>query len=277
MKKFAIAVVISLVTGFAVAAYIIGAPKPEPAPALGADPGDYFDQSAAVEDRIRALEAAVAQERNARQLLEDELQILYGEIERMGAAPQSIADDADSVSSRERIAEERMRRTRLRDSGGERVSMLVEEGFSADRADWIVKRESELQMEAMQAQFEARRSGEEFNWRDVRLHPQRALRAEIGDAEYEQYLKAHGSPTSVGIGTVLESSPAQRAGLKPGDRIVSYGGERIFGIWELRELTMQGDPTKTVVVDIIRDDVPMQVVLPQGPIGFSESNGRWRR
>ena len=277
MNKFIIAVAISLVTGFAVGAYMISAPEPPSAPTSDVDPGDYFDQSAAVEDRIRALEAAVAQERNARQLLEDELQSLYGEIERMGAPPQGIADDAGAAANRERLAEERMRRIRLRNSPEGRVSMLVEEGFSPGRADWIVRRESELQMEAMQAQFEARRAGEDFDWGDLRLHPQRALRAEIGDAEYEQYLEATGSPTSVGIGTVLESSPAQRAGLQPGDQIVAYGGERIFGIWELRELTMQGDPAKTVVVDIIRDDVPMQVVLPQGPIGFSESSRRGRR
>ena len=40
-------------------------------------PSNYFDQSAATEDRVFALEAAVAQERNARLLLEEELQALY--------------------------------------------------------------------------------------------------------------------------------------------------------------------------------------------------------
>jgi hypothetical protein len=32
---------------------------------------------------------------------------------------------------------------------------------------------------------------------------------------------------------------------------------------------MQGDPGVSVAVDIMRDGVPMQVVLPRGPVGVS--------
>ena len=83
MSKIVIAVAISLLAGLAVGGYMFGASQPGPVVARSVNPGNYFDQSAATDDRIRALEAAVAEERNARQLLEDELQFLYGDIERL--------------------------------------------------------------------------------------------------------------------------------------------------------------------------------------------------
>jgi len=102
------------------------------------------------------------------------------------------------------------------------------------------------------------------------------LRQELGDYEYERYLVANNRPTSVGVGTVLESSPGQVAGLQPGDQIVSYDGQRVFSTVDLNQQTMQGVPGESVVVDFLRDGVPMQVVVPRGPIGISTRGGRGR-
>ncbi len=55
-----------------------------------------------------------------------------------------------------------------------------------------------------------------------------ALRKEMGDAEYEKYLTGTGRPTEVRVMDVLASSPAEKAGLRPGDQIVSYAGTRVF-------------------------------------------------
>jgi hypothetical protein len=38
---------------------------------------------------------------------------------------------------------------------------------------------------------------------------------------------------------------------------------------ELTQQTMQGEPGESVVVDIVRDGAPMQIVLPRGPIGVA--------
>ena len=173
---------------------------------------------------------------------------------------QRVAEIRDN---REHI--EQMRRERQMSAAERRINQLVESGFTPDRAEWLVRRASELRMEAMQARFEARTTG---TMRDATaLNPDAALRAEIGDAEYEQYLAASGRPTVVQVTGILESSPAQRAGLQRGDQIRSYNGTRVFDIGELNRYTMQGEPGDTVVVDIVRDGVPMQVVLPSGPIG----------
>ena len=71
MNKNVLAITLGLLAAFAALAIVLFAREPQP---LATGPADYFDQSAATEDRIRALEAAVAQERDARLLLEEELQ-----------------------------------------------------------------------------------------------------------------------------------------------------------------------------------------------------------
>jgi S1-C subfamily serine protease len=95
--------------------------------------------------------------------------------------------------------------------------------------------------------------------------------------EYEQYLEANGRSTAVAVGSVLESSPGQRAGLQSGDQIVGYNGQRVFSYGELSEQTMSATPGRAVVVDIVRDGVPMQVVVDAGPIGISNRGIRGRR
>jgi hypothetical protein len=278
VNKVIIAAAVSLSAGLAVGAFMMGTPQTEPAATPRVNSGGYFDQSAATEERIRALEAAVAEERDARQLLEEELMALYAEIDgltgqRQGEPELLVApgQDADAVM-RQRTA-----RATAYNSPAGRAERLVEGGFSPDRADWIIRREDELQMAAMQAQFEARRSGEPINRFDPAFNPNEALRAELGDAEYAQYLEANGRSTSVMIASVIESSPGQRAGLQAGDEIVNYDGARVFSTWELNQQTIQGEPGQTVVVDIMRDGMPMQVVLPRGPIGVSTGRMRGRR
>jgi len=274
MKKNFLAMDIALLAAVAVLAIILLMREDQP---TAAGPAEYFDQGAATQDRILALEMAVAQERNARLLLEEELQALYGEIERMNSEDASSEAEQDAAIEEQR---EVMRDRSERSDGGDlasRVARLVAAGFSPDRAEWLARRESELQMEQMRVIFDARQSGGRFDRNDLRLDPDRALRAEIGDVEYEQYLEADGRSTSVEVGMILESSPGQRAGIQVGDEIVAYNGQRVFSYNELSAQTMNIAAGQSVVVDIVRDGVPMQVVLEAGPIGISSRGFRGRR
>ena len=272
MKITASVLGVVLVAGFAVAAYKMN--DRVSAPTAEFDSGDYFDTSAATEDRIRALEIAVAQERNARQLLEEELRVLYAEIEDLGDArdAQDERDESTAAVAEAQgnsLAFDATRRTRPdRSPEGRRIA-LVKAGFAPDRAEWIIQREAQLQVQAMQSRFDARRSGEPMDPFDIGLNPDSAMRAEIGDIEYEQYLTANGRSTSVQVGSVIESSPGQLAGLQSGDQITGYDGQRVFSTMELTQQTMQGEPGDSVVVDIVRDGAPMQIVLPRGPVGVT--------
>jgi hypothetical protein len=149
----------------------------------------------------------------------------------------------------------------------EQVAWLVDAGFSSDRAEWLSRRAAELRMQALQAQYDARRGGTQVEGRVV--NPESTLRSEIGDPEYEQYRRALGLPTSVGVRNVLASSPAESAGLRAGDEIVSYAGTRVFDMGDLNRLTFEGNAGQPVLVDVLRDGQRMQIVLPRGPVGIT--------
>jgi C-terminal processing protease CtpA/Prc len=276
MNNKVIVIAISLVAVIAAAAVVFSVREPLPNESATAIPSNYFDQSAATEDRVFALEAAVAAERNARLLLEDEMQALYDELDQIRSGSDEVSEELDAEVQQQREAmRERAERFRAGNTTQGRTDMLIKAGFAPDRAEWIVQRESELQMDSMQAMFDARQSGERPD--RSRLDPDQALRAELGDVEYEQYLEANGRSTAVAVGSVLESSPGQRAGLQSGDQIVGYNGQRVFSYGELSEQTMSATPGRAVVVDIVRDGVPMQVVVDAGPIGISNRGIRGRR
>ncbi len=275
MPKRTIAIVISLLAGFAVAALIINAPEPIESGIAG------FDSTADVNARLRALESAVNVERQARQLLEEEILILYeeleslessqhtGEVQQAAAVPLEGTIDARAM----RAIRESARGNRLNNTE-RRLNALTEAGFSAARADWIIQRESELQMEALRARYELMRSVEPINQMSPGGSPEFMLREELGDAQYEMYLQASNRPTAVGVGAVFESSPAQTAGLLPGDEITHYDGERIFSTFDLTRQVMQDAEGENVVVNITRNGIPMQLVIPRGPLGINAGRRR---
>lgn len=275
MPKIIIAIAVSLLAGFAVAALMISPPDISPARAPEATD---FDSNADINDRLVALENAVSAERQARQLLEEEIFSLYDELESLervapevAAAPAGIAIVEGSINPRE-IRE--LSGADRRDESQRRRDALINAGFSASRADWIVQRESELRMEAMQSRYEAMRLGDSPNLGYNFATPETGLREEMGDAQFETYLQAQGRSTAVGVGAVYESSPAQTAGLRPGDEITHYDGARVFNTFDLTRQTMEGNAGENVVVNITRDGMPMQVVIPRGPLGINTSRRR---
>lgn len=267
MNKMLIVIPACMAVGFAAATYFRD-PNLPGSPNTANEPSVHFDQSVPLEQRIRALEQAVSEERLARQLLQDEVMFLTGELDQYPAV-ESIAEpgaqDTDAVAESSNSRRETYRRRFTSDG---RTELLIEAGFQPGRAEYIVRRESELQMASLQLRYEAERDGTPYDY-SQRDSSSNALRAELGDAEYEQYLQANGRSTNVAVSNVIESSPAQRAGLQIGDEIVRYDGYRVFSMSDLSSQTMQGDPGVSVAVDIMRDGMPMQVVLPRGPVGVS--------
>jgi C-terminal processing protease CtpA/Prc len=272
------AIAISLVVGFAAASWIVLPEQPiEPVQSSDrSNSAGSFNDLAPVDERLRALEQAVSDERYARQVLQEELWFLSEELLRLSAdnmpgpeptaGPEQAADE--SFSSRR---EEYRRRNSLEG----RMERLIEAGFLPSQASMIVRRESELQMESLRSRYEAERSGDPVDYWRSRSASSETLRQELGDADYERYLTANDRSTSVTISSVIDSSPAQSAGLQAGDEIVRYDGERVFSMTDLTRQTMDGTAGQHVVVDIMRDGIPMQIVLPRGPVGIS--GGRRRR
>lgn len=278
MKAIVIASVAGFAAAFAVASFIYTADRhPDAAPAA-TEVASSFDESLPLGERIAALEQAVSDEQVARQLLEDEVYYLTSELERFSGndfvpareAPGASADNAAPESRSSRRAE-----WLRRNSTEGRVEQLVDTGFLPSQASMIVQRESELQMEAIQARYDAERNGDPVDFWRSRNSMYDTLREELGDADYERYLAANDRSISVSVSSVIDSSPAQSAGLQAGDEIVRYDGERVFSMTDLMREATSGAAGENVVVDIMRDGTPMQIVMPRGPVGISGGRRPW--
>lgn len=271
------AIALTLLGGIAIGAWFDAPGDREPRGGAAVPPAAA---GTVIERRIADLEAALNAEREARQLLEDEVFALYDaldtiELGRPGAGSPPAGDAAASETAGDGGATASGIRTFGRGADeNARLDQLLRAGFTQARAKWLIDRENALRMEAMQTRFEALRRGEAPGPGGTWPRPESPLRAEIGDIEYEMYLEATGRPTRVGVGNVFASSPAKEAGLEPGDEITHYDGERVFGTADLVRQSMQGDPGEMIVVSYLRDGVPMQAVLPRGPLGVST---RWSR
>ena len=226
-------------------------------------------------ERVGQLESALADEIALRESLQAELATLSEQIvevtqgasePRSGSVGDLPGVELTRAAIQERIAERGG--GRRADDPDRRMAQLVDAGFSPADAQRITERESELRLEALYAQYDAVRTGEPQNFRN-RADPQDQLREELGDASFERYLEATGQSSSVNIRQVMSGSAGQTAGLQPGDQVVSYGGERVFNTGDLNQLTLQGSPGESVVVDIVRDGQPMQIYIPRGPIGIT--------
>lgn len=272
MPKITIAVIASLLAGLAVGTLVIGdsasvAEKP-------ASASEAIDTSVPLSERLARLEQVIAEERNARLVLEDELIALYAQIEGLesvrgnglAARAEQFADARSdgTVVNRPRNLEGRMQLLQDR-----RIATLIEGGFSEEEARRLLRLESKAQYEAMQAGYEAERNGDPVDGRSSQMNPQTILRGELGDSEYERYLAAQGQRTTVQISNILDGSPGRQAGLQAGDEIVSYNGRRTFSIFDVRELTFEGDAGEPVVIEIDRNGVRMQLSIPRGPIGIN--------
>jgi hypothetical protein len=237
--------------------------------------------TAELPERFIELELALLEEIDRRAQLERRVQELGDELAELRSDPaaQSIAaSDALAGGRRpgESEAQPAAREPPAWRAGGRfrnadpqaQAEQLVNAGFTPARADWISRRAAELQMQALQAVYDARRDGKPLDPATV-PDQQSLLRKELGDTEFEQYLGALGRSTSIGVRDVLASSPAESAGLQVGDEIVSYGGTRVFDMRDLNRLTFEGQLGEPVIVEVLRDGRQVQMVLPRGPVGIT--------
>lgn len=268
-----------------------GTDRTETGPGSGVELADRSP----LERRLSELETSLALERYERQALADELDALRAELQGFPVTVgDSVGEEAgDRLANRrdaDGLREEVEGRIRQRFPDGlpqdrnqieamlreRQLSSYVEAGFTPDRAEWIMQREDELELEALEARYLATQNGASAE--DVaNLTPSNLLRAELGDSEYEQYLAGRGRPTTINVREVLPSSQAESAGLQAGDEIVAYNGKRVFDMSELNDLTYEAGPGQTVPLEVLRDGQRIQVYVAGGPIGVSGGGRSSRR
>lgn len=262
MSKIIVSLGIGVLAGFSLSFLLLKSDENAP---------DYLAASNAVESvecvcdlqRVREFDRALQDERNANILLRAEVDRLLSELDESEARRSSaqLAEGGDWLQSAWADLTDN-------DEPADRRQMLIDAGVPPARTDWILQRESELHMAALEENYQDAAAGP-LDYVDSRVAGRQALREEIGDYEYEQYLAGTGQSTSVSITQVMTDSPAQNAGFQVGDEIVDYDGMRVFNIIELANKAQDGAPGEAVIVNIMRNGGPMQLVLPRGPLGVS--------
>ena len=283
MLRTALFLILGVSAGFAFATFMSGGA--DSLPGVSTERLDAWQGSGSADElspltkRLELLETALDTEIALRKSLQTELAAIIeqmAELQGADGAGDSQNEPRREEFDREAIQERFAERfgDRRGDDPDRRLNQLVEAGFSPDQAQHITARESELQLEALYAQYDRVLEGEPFDPRAGRFDPQDQLRQELGDASYERYLDATGQSTSISVQSVMAGSAGQTAGLQPGDQVVSYGGERVFSTSDLNQLILDGSPGQTVVVDVLRDGQQIQVYVPRGPIGITSGRGR---
>jgi membrane-associated protease RseP (regulator of RpoE activity) len=122
-----------------------------------------------------------------------------------------------------------------------------------------------LQNQAQRERWPRDRLATELAALDERLL---SVREDYGEDAYDWFLYAAGRANRVVVEGVLGGSAAAEAGLRTGDAIVRYDGERIFKPPTLIRGTLAGRLNETVEVEIERQDgTRTTVTLPRGPVG----------
>jgi len=280
------AALITAVSGGFVAGVMVADSPPEPlseSPAVlpDASAAVYFDETAPVDERLVELERVVAEERDARLVLEDQITALIDEIERIDArGPAVIASEVgELVAERQRSEEQAATGRRSRDPveraanyRDRQLDRLTAGGFAIDEAERVLNRRSELQWELIQSRHQAQSDGTAFDPRALDSSLEWRLRQDMGDADYERYLEATRQSTRVTVTNVYASSPASQIGLQPGDQILAYNGQRVFNTGELSAFT--GNSREDAVVEVLRDGNRLQLSVPAGPIGVQVRGAR---
>ena len=220
-----------------------------------------------VDQRIRQLEARLAEESAERQRLQDQLEELNARLASRGGSAPAVITPVEPQTDVPPPAEP------VDYSKSELERALIAGGLDPNRAADLKRESDNLAMAEMYLRDQATRE----EWLDTprfeeemaSLAAQRvSMRDELGEDGYDRYLFALGQTNRVRVDDVMADSPAAQAGLQFGDMILRYGDDRIFAPDELVDHTRQGTPGEMVQLVIVRQGELMTVEVPRGPLGL---------
>ncbi len=278
MKKILFPYAALVLAGALIGAFARGALNDDAAPAPRAAQQTLPDVSAldasteqerAIIGMIESLSLALTQESEYRLVLEEEIESLNA---RVDSLQNSVGDRPRGAANATPAAKERLQ-ARGRRGGALTVEKLVDAGLDDRTARAIKGKVDDLAMQRLYLRDQAMREGwlgdQRYREESQRLFAeQNGLRSDFGDTAYEAYLYASGRPNRVQVQSVLDNSPAFEAGLRSGDQILSYNGERTFMTNELRTATQQGTAGEMVAIQVVRNGQTMGIYVPRGPLGI---------
>jgi len=249
-------------------------------PAAGIEQRVNRDELESYETRLHDLQTEIVQAKQEREALVESIQSLADEFELLAENPQPEAFEKQhaSVSVGETSGpfpdDLVVSGFGGRVSGEKRFESLLAAGLDAQTAQAITERNDRFLLSRLELIDEAARDGwqdsEEFDDRIEELESERVSeREELGDDAYDRYLYELGRANRVGIASVITGSAADGAGLTAGDIVLSYANERIFNLHELQDATQSGNRGELVPLTFVRNNEPMIIDIPRGPMGVT--------
>ncbi len=146
---------------------------------------------------------------------------------------------------------------------------LLAVGVAPDEVSWLHRRFDEFEMERLELLDRAMREGwaKDPSYRQERGALNFSLREEIGEDLYDRLLYAVGRNNRLSVRDVLMRSPAEEAGIQPGDLILAYDDARVFDVFELRGATSAGRRGESVAIELVRKGRRLRLIVPRGPLG----------
>ncbi len=214
---------------------------------------------------LKSLQKRLGQEERQRHSMQKRVAELERKLEKLQLITKSIEDE-------EPVAE---KETEIRVEVEEELdgeTQLVAAGLEPQQAKSIMQFLADIEMERLYLHDQATREGwvgtPRYRQENMILNEREEdLRLELGDADYDLYLYGTRQPNRVIIQSVIEDSPAQKAGIQSKDIAYSYAGNRLYTIRDLVTATTEGIANESVLLEVIRDGHIYEFYLPRGPLG----------
>ncbi|WP_250463019.1 PDZ domain-containing protein [Microbulbifer litoralis] len=243
--------------------------------------GLFADSEADLEQRVQSLEESLRNANRIQTQLLDLVEDLGQRLEQVAPAEEPVETRTAAIRHRRdaHSSDEHLSRSeRYRKYRRMQLQRLIDAGLNPDRAEYILDKQERFQYEHMKITYEYRhlrdKSSAEAQQIKEKLsnysHPRKMFEHELSEQEFELYLDVNGGRQEMQVDRVLDNTPAQSAGLQPGDKIISYNGERIFHSGDLRSQIYKVAPGETVKVEVQRagSSATEVIYLPSGPLGI---------
>jgi hypothetical protein len=237
---------------------------------------------------LAALRARLDEERAARERLEAQLAQVAAQLSAL-LEDAAVIDEADADPYRERAGSPARGDDAPADAAAAAEGATGAAGPGSPRGAWFDQQRlaaaglperdvadlhqlfEEVELDRLYLQNQAAREA----WPRGRLAAELAalddrllsVRERYGEDAYDWFLYAAGRSNRVKVEGVLGGSAAEDAGLRTGDVIVSYDGERIFKPGSLVQGTLGGRLGENIDVEVMRAGELVSLRLPRGPLG----------
>lgn len=281
MNRDAWIIGIAIVAGFAagaVGSWVGGSAAPPPPPERhAASPAGSNPLAARPSDRTgeagRASAPATLEQLAARQAeLEAELSQVSSAVDDLTSNLASRVQSSMRAQAQSRAGE--FRNNLIGRAGERQQERLVEAGFTAQQASTFIARQEDAAMQRLYLRDQASREG----WLGTTRYQDElaklpdaneSIRTELSDGDYDKYLYATRQRNRVMVTNVLQGSPAQSAGVQPGDIVYSMDGQRVFETHDLLTISSQGSAGEAVSVEVLRNGDMVELYVPRGPLGVN--------